>query len=109
MTQTALRTSDPLKVMKLGKHLKDLLKSSDTTVAQLSRATGVSSKTLYKWIDGQNPRDISQVKKIAIYFEKSVDELCFGDSPSAKKSPIEAHQAEINAGIFEVVLRKVPV
>ena len=98
--------ADQLVVMKLNKRLKDLLKTEDVTVAQLSRATGISSKTLYKWQEGQSPRDISQVKKVAEYFKITVDELCFGEEPKQKRSILEEKTDEILAGNWDVVLRR---
>lgn len=93
--------------MEFQKQLKKLLESKDMSASDLSRKVGISVKTIHNWLTGQAPRDINQVKKVANYFETSVDMLCFG--VEAKESPeaIEAHRDEINAGIFEVVLRRV--
>lgn len=92
--------------MILAKQLKDLLKQKDVTVAQLARATQLSSKTVYQWLNGQKPRDLNQVKKVADYFEVTIDFLAFG-AVQVKKTTFEDLKDEINAGYFEVVLRKV--
>lgn len=82
------------------------------TVAHLSRATRIPLQTLHGWLSGVEPRSLNQVKILAEYFGQSIDELCF-DSPSSKKkkdskkNKIEEFQDEINAGTFEVVLRRI--
>lgn len=106
-SKRVLEQSPIIESMKLDKQLKALLRESDTTVAQLARASGVSAKTLYNWLAGQKPRDLDAVKKIADYFKVSIERLCYGAEPQPPKaSPFEKHMDEINAGIFEVVLRR---
>ena len=91
--------------MRLSLTLKQLLRERDISIAQLSRATTVPRQTIDNWLSGQEPRSLRQVKLVARYFDISVDKLCFNDSPS--KEPIEELKDEINAGVFEVVLRRI--
>lgn len=99
--------------IKLNATLKKLLKDNDMTVAQLSRATKVPVQTIHNWIHGQDPRSFLQIKKIADFFKLTVDELVYGvqikKSASYKehKEPMNEFSEEINAGVFEVVLRRV--
>jgi transcriptional regulator with XRE-family HTH domain len=95
--------------MKLDKQLKSLIRESDITVAQLARATHVSPKTIYNWLAGQKPRDLDAVKRVAEHFKISIEKLCYGIEVqiSAKAGELEKHLDEVNAGIFEVVLRRV--
>ena len=83
--------------MKLSLILKKLLAEHDITIAQLSRATKVPRQTLDNWLTGQEPRSLKQVKLIASFFEVSLDELCFGETP--QKPTIEQFSDEINAGV----------
>lgn len=94
--------------MKLDKQLKALIRESDITVAQLARAAGVSAKTIYNWLGGQKPRDLDAVRKVAEHFKVSIEVLCYGAEamPADKGGEFEQHLDEINAGIFEVVLRR---
>lgn len=91
--------------MILAKQLKDLLKKNDVTVAQLARATQLSSKTIYQWLNGQKPRDLTQLKKVSDYFSVSIDFLAFGIQAKSKND-LSDFKDEINAGVFEVILRK---
>lgn len=94
--------------MQLKLILKKLIKERGTTIAHLSRATKVPLQTLHGWLNGSEPKSLRQVKLIADYFEVDLDYLCFGiKSDSKTKSPIEDFREEINAGVFEVVLRRV--
>lgn len=91
--------------MKIKSVLKRLLHENDMTVAKLSRDTKIPRQTIDNWLNGQEPRSFGHVKKVARYFEVTMDELCFDE-----KSPepqIKDFNEEINAGVFEVVLRRV--
>lgn len=91
--------------MKLATTLKRLLIEHDITIAQLSRATKVPRQTLDNWLSGQEPRSLKQVKLISTFFEVSLDQLCFDEIDREKT--IEHYRDEINAGVFEVVLRRI--
>ncbi len=91
--------------MELKRVLKELLKQRDMSVAQLSRATRLPRQTIDNWLAGQEPRSLKQVKKVAEYFGVPMDFLCFGERP--KEKSIREYEDEINAGVFEVVLRRV--
>lgn len=92
--------------MILAAQLKKLLKKHDLTVAKLSRATGVSQKTLHSWLDSKTPSNLDSVKKIANYFDLTLEELLFGEVPKPKNK-LEEYHDEIQAGIFEVILKRV--
>jgi transcriptional regulator with XRE-family HTH domain len=98
--------------MRLKDNLRDLIKSNGITVAHLSRATKTPLQTLHGWLSGVEPRGLKQVKIVAEYFGQSIDDLCF-ESPvskkkkESKKNKFEEFSDEINAGTFEVVLRRV--
>lgn len=97
----------PVSDMELKTILKKLIKEKGISIIHLSRATKVPLQTLHGWLHGSEPKSIHQVKKIADYFEVDLDYLCFGIKPKLIKNKIEELQDEINAGIFEVVLRRV--
>lgn len=97
--------------MILTQNLKKLINNDDLTVAQLSRATKVPSQTINNWLSGLQPKNMNQVKAVANYFKLSLDELVYGETnQKVKKScidPISEHEDDINAGVFEVILRRV--
>lgn len=94
--------------IKLDSTLKRLLKDNNLTATQLARATKVPVQSIHNWIHGQNPRSFEQIKKIADYFQITVDELVYGSLGSKNISePIQRYHDEINAGVFEVVLRRI--
>ena len=93
--------------MQLGKVLKHLMVERDVKVSQLSRATKVPIQTLHNWLSGQHPRNMDQLKRLAEHFGVSVDYLLFGSAPREKASMFEQYQDEINAGEFEVILRRI--
>ena len=94
--------------MKLAIQLKKLHQANGTTVAHLSKVTKVSNQTIFNWQAGSKPRDLDQVKKIADHFKVSLDYLVYGIEPEVRQnSPLNDFDSEINAGIYEVVLRRI--
>ena len=92
--------------MELAKILKELSDERGITISTLSKRTGVAQQTLHNWISGVEPKSFAQVKKVADFFEVSLDYLCFGKEVK-KPDDITSYKDEINAGVFEVVLRRV--
>ena len=92
--------------MKLDKILKNLVKSRGITVSLLSKRTKVPVQTLHNWLSGMEPRSLRQVRKVADFFDVTIDYICFGIEPS-KVDSLQDYSDEINAGVFEVVLRRV--
>lgn len=86
--------------------LKSLLQKRGITIAHLSRSTTVPIQTLHGWLHGSEPKSLKQVKFVADYLGVDLDYLCFGTQPFKAES-LERYREEINAGIFEVVLRRV--
>jgi transcriptional regulator with XRE-family HTH domain len=94
-------------MMKLPSQLKKILKKKDLTVAQLARHTGVSSKTIYSWINGQSPRNLDDLKAISTYLEVSLDYLLFDENKFEKKNlSISDFKDEISLGLLEVVIKR---
>lgn len=94
--------------MQLKSILRQLLKERGISISNLSKATKVPQQTLHNWLSGTEPRSLSQVKKVADFLEVTLDYVCFGIEQSSKQK-IESYQDEINAGVFEVVLRRVKI
>ncbi len=63
----------------LHKNLKKLLDERGMTASQLSRATKVPNSTIQNWLSGLVPRNLIQLKRVAEYFEASVDFLLYGE------------------------------
>jgi len=102
-----MKKSNILLHMILDKQLQKILLSEKLSLSELSQKTGIATQTLHNWINGAKPKNIDQLKKVANFFNISIDELCFGRELENTSSPIQNHQDEINAGVFEVVLRRV--
>lgn len=96
-----------MEFVKLKDQLKWLLHKHDMSASQLSRKSGVSKQVISQWLNGSSPRKVEQVKKVADVLSTTIDELCFGEKSQSRESRIMDYQDEINAGYFEVVLRRV--
>lgn len=93
---------------KLKENLKKLVKAKDISIAHLARETDIAPQTLNNWLAGAEPRNLNQIKSVADYFKISVDELCFGfGTKPSKKNSFQDYSDEINAGVYEVVLRRI--
>ena len=93
--------------MELKTILKKLIKERGITITHLSRTTKVPLQTLHGWLHGSEPKNLRQVKIVADYLEVDLDYFCFGIKPKPSKPNLDDFEDEINAGIFEVVLRRV--
>lgn len=95
--------------MRIKDVLRALLKKNDLTVAQLARSVKLSNKTIHNWLQGQTPRNLDQLRKVAEYFKVSIDHLCgYQDLPRKEKTPLEQYmEDDIYAGKFEVILRRI--
>jgi len=87
--------------------LRKIIKEKGLTVVAVSRASKVPVQTLHGWLQGSDPKNIRQLKSVADFLGVDLDYLCFGIRPKSEADKIERFEDEINAGIFEVVLRRV--
>lgn len=60
---------------KFSERLRELRKDHDMSVMQLGKAIGVSDATICHWENGQNEAKVSQIIKLALYFNVSADYL----------------------------------
>ena len=93
--------------MVLAIQLKSLIKSKSISVTGLSKQTGIPAKTLYSWLQNQSPRNLNQLKSVADYFGVKLEFLLFNELPIKELNNFEDYTEEINAGTFEVILRKI--
>lgn len=94
--------------MRLKTNLEYLMRVEGLTVVKLASRSGIPKQTVHNWLCGASPRSMDQLKKLAVYFKLTVDELCFGDlskNQIQEESPLVVYGKEIRAGIFQVVLR----
>lgn len=97
--------------MNLKNQLRVYLELRNTTAAELSRKTGVSKQVLSLWLDGAQPKNIAQVKKVALALGTTVDHLCFGDGRDTEAQKTTELDALLGdqwiSGLFEVRFRRV--
>ena len=91
--------------MKLKTILKGLMESKGINLTALSKATGVPKQTIHNWLCGTEPKSLGHVLSVARYFGLSIEELCYGNLK--EPSLLEEYAEEIEAGVFEVVLRRI--
>lgn len=92
--------------MKLKMILKELMETHRINLTELANETKVPKQTLHNWLCGSEPRNLDQVRKIALHFGISIEGLCYGEEHT-KEPSINDFKDEINAGVFEVVLKRV--
>lgn len=87
--------------------LRKIIREKGLTIVGLARGSKVPAQTLHGWLQGTEPKSIRQLKSVADYLDVDIDYLCFGNKPKSENNKIERFEDEINAGVFEVVLRRV--
>ncbi|MEK2645859.1 helix-turn-helix domain-containing protein [Bdellovibrio sp. BCCA] len=93
--------------MSLTKSLRRILDDRKITVAQIARQSGVPAKTIYHWLSGQQPRKMEHLFRLCDTLNISVEEL-YGrqrKNPTKNILPKEVLLQELNAGVYEVILR----
>jgi len=58
--------------------LKYYLKKNNYSLKELSEKIEVPISTVHGWINGVPPKNLVTIKRIALIFGISVDEMCFG-------------------------------
>ncbi len=91
--------------MKLKKNLLRLMEEKNLSIAQVAKESGVPKSNITKWINGANP-NLSQLSKVAEYFQLSVDELAFDKKKDADIDGL-FQKLEIHSGLYEVIIKKV--
>ena len=89
--------------LKLSKVLTALIKGKGLTITSLSRLTQVPLQTLHGWLQGNEPKSIRQVKKVADFFEVDLDYLCFGIENKEGKELLLNNYKSV---VFEIVLKE---
>jgi transcriptional regulator with XRE-family HTH domain len=89
-------------LMELKRVLRDLMTENNVKVAEVARATKVPVQSLHNWLGGMSPRNLDHVMRVAEYFKVTMDFLISGK----QREVIKEFEEEINAGLFEVVLRR---
>lgn len=92
--------------MNLSSNLKILMDDSGISLVDLAKKTKVPKQTIHNWLSGADPKNIDQVKSVAEFFHLSIEELVYGAKKKTSNG-IKEYEEEINAGVFEVVLRRI--
>ncbi len=91
--------------MSLEKNLKILIQKKGIKIKTLASIVQISEPTIKGWISGKQVRNINQLKRLTDYFNITIDEIYFGIKEN--KNTFQDFEDEINAGFYEVILRKV--
>lgn len=79
-----------------------LMKSKGCSAYQVSKATGVAQSTLSDWKNGKTEPKLDKMKKIADYFNVSVEYLTTGkENENGNKYYLNDETASIAQDIFE--------
>lgn len=77
------------------------------SLVNLAKVSKVPKQTLHNWLCGAEPKSLDQVRAVCLVFDMSIEELCYGENSPTLRKNLTEYEEEINAGIFEVVLRRV--
>lgn len=89
--------------MMMAKNLRKIIEERRISITELSRRSKVPAKTIYHWMNGQQPRKMEHLFSIADVLEVTVDELFGRESKKSGKTPDLVR--ELNLGKYEIVLR----
>lgn len=92
--------------MGLSKNLRRFMTEKELSVAQVAQQSGVPAKTIYHWLNGQQPRKIEHLFRICDVLNVTLDEL-YGRRArknTSQQLPNNILQ-DLHAGVYEVILR----
>ena len=88
--------------VKLSVNLQKIMKDNRVNLMELSKAVDIPNSTIHGWLNGANPRNIGELKRVADYFQISIDKLCFNDmSVETPEKIIASH------GGVELIMRTI--
>jgi transcriptional regulator with XRE-family HTH domain len=90
--------------MNISKNLSKYLKSEGITLNEFSKRISISASTIHGWLNGIPPKNLKDVKKVADYFNVSLDELCFEEVKLSQETNITL---KIGDDTYKIVLKKV--
>jgi transcriptional regulator with XRE-family HTH domain len=90
--------------MKFAKNLKDFISKNNLSLKDLAEQLEVPSSTVHGWINGVPPKSIKTLKKIAVFMNCTIDELCFDEKFDAHDPDI---QITIGSSTFKLIFKRV--
>lgn len=83
-----------------------LLKNAGVKVADVTRATGISSTVFSEWKKGKSQPKADKLRKIADYFNVSLDYLMFGHELEIRmESKVTEHPCLYDLGFMDYVFK----
>jgi transcriptional regulator with XRE-family HTH domain len=92
-----------INVMKIAKNLEKYLKLDEITLNEFSKRVSISPSTIHGWLNGVPPKNLSDLKKVADYFNVTLDELCFGEVKKGHETNIVI---SIGEDSYKILLKK---
>jgi transcriptional regulator with XRE-family HTH domain len=89
-------------MMKFSETLKALIAKRYITIRDFSRAVNIRESTIKTWLRGSSPRDLSDVRAAARYFEVSLEFLLFGEEEVLPRTLEEIPLDEVYEGWIKV-------
>lgn len=90
------------KEIKLAKNLNKLAREKNLKISTIAYKVGMSQSTLHSYFNGVEPKSMVALKKVADYFDVSIDELIFGDSENQNPN----RELDLSKYRFEIIVRE---
>ncbi len=90
--------------MKIAKNLEKHLKTTEITLNEFSKKVSISPSTIHGWLNGVPPKNLNDLKKVADFFNTTLDELCFGEVKNAHETNIVI---SIGEDSYKILIKKV--
>ena len=68
----------------ISKKLQSYLETHRLSLSELAERLEVPTSTVHGWLNGVAPKNILTIKRIANLMNKSLDELCFNETPKSR-------------------------
>lgn len=92
----------------LAKVLKRTLKEKRISIKELSGLSGVAVSTLHEWLNGRNPKNFIQAKKVAKALDLTLNKLLFDESDEPKAITLnQIIKEDVFSGVFEISIKRI--
>lgn len=94
--------------IKIGKNLREMMATSNHTLKQISKATGVPVSTLAEWSNNRSPKNLVHAQRVASFLGVSLHFLLFGEEDQ-QEPLVKLMKEDVFSGTFEINIKRVRV
>lgn len=95
------------KEIKLAENLNKLAQEKNLKISTIAYKVGMSQSTLHSYFNGVEPKSMIALKKVADFFNMTIDELIFGESSTDSfRDSKDVNKFDLSKYRFEIIIKE---